>query len=157
MANNQPSRPDDSSSLRDRIGDILRPGSSSRGPLLERDDGLQGAPNESHDSHDHDGTDAADERTRLLENYERRQSICGLRDCNHGTFSPKPEEHEPGSLVGSYLWASRTPRLLSGLQTPVTDGTSVTNRLAAEMGLKDRRRMYARPSTIAQYHQAPSL
>jgi hypothetical protein len=29
----------------------------------------------------------ADARTRLLENYHRG-SVCGARDCNHGTFSP---------------------------------------------------------------------
>lgn len=144
MSNSQPPRSDDSPSLRDRIVDILTPGPSSR------ESGLEGAANESHRSHQHGGTDASNERTRLIEDYERRQSICGLRDCNHGTFSPKPEEHEPSSLAGSFLWGSRTPGVLgSGLQTPVTDGTSVTNRLISEMGLKNPRRMYAHAIPIS--------
>lgn len=29
-------------------------------------------------------------RTRLLESYESYEPACGSRQCNHGTFSPRP-------------------------------------------------------------------
>lgn len=138
MSNGQPPHREDSSSLRDRIVDILSPGSPSRRPSTDHSHGPSGGASEDRD------IDGLNETTRLLEDYDRRHSVCGLPDCNHGTFSPKPEQQESGSLAGSYLWGIRTPRFIpSGLQTPATDGTSVTNRLVAEMGLKNRRRMYA--------------
>lgn len=34
----------------------------------------------------------ADARTRLFENYHK-ESVCGARDCNHGTFSPHIRSH----------------------------------------------------------------
>ncbi|RAO64644.1 uncharacterized protein BHQ10_000656 [Talaromyces amestolkiae] len=137
MSNGQPPQREDSSSLRERIVDILSPGSPSRRPSTDHNHGPSHGTSEDHD---HDGLN---ETSRLLEDYDRRHSVCGLPDCNHGTFSPKPEQQEPSSLAGSYLWGTRTPRFIpSGLQTPATDGTSVTNRLVAEMGLKNSRRMY---------------
>jgi hypothetical protein len=137
MSNGQPSQPEDSSVLRDRIVDILSPGSPSRGPSTDHNHGPGHGPSGEHMN------DRFNETSRLLEDYDRRHSVCGLPDCNHGTFSPKPEQ-EPSSLAGSSLWGTRTPRFMaSGLQTPATDGTSITNRLVAEMGLKNRRRMYA--------------
>lgn len=150
MSNGQPSQPEDSSSLRDRIVDILSPGSPSRGPSTDHNHGPGHGPSGQHMN------DGLNETSRLLEDYDRRHSVCGLPDCNHGTFSPKPEQHEQqeqSSLAGSYLWGTRTPRFMgSGLQTPVTDGTSVTNRLVAEMGLKNRRRMYAlTPASVAEF------
>lgn len=138
MSNGQPPQRDDSSSLRDRIVDILSPGSPSRRLSTDHNHGPSHGASEDHY---HDGLN---ETSRLLEDYDRRHSVCGLPDCNHGTFSPKPEQQEPSSLAGSYLWGTRNPRFIpSGLQTPATDGTSVTNRLVAEMGLKNSRRMYA--------------
>lgn len=154
MSTNRPSRSGDPPSLRDSIVDILNPGSSSRGPShSENNHGLERARNEPHGSHEDDTIDGPNETTRLIEDYERRQSVCGLRECNHGTFSPKPELQEPGSLAGSYFWGSRTPRLMtSGLQTPATDGTSVTNRLITDMGVKNRRRMY-----VQQIHSVTGM
>lgn len=138
MSNGQPSQPEESSSLRDRIVDILSPSSPSRGPSTDHNHGPRHGSSEEHENN------GLNETSRLLEDYDRRHSVCGLPDCNHGTFSPKPEHQEPSSLAGSYLWGTRTPGFMaSGLQTPATDGTSVTNRLVAEMGLKNRRRMYA--------------
>lgn len=152
MSNGEPSQLEDSSSLRDRIVDLLGPSSPSRGPSTDHSHGPGLGPSREHE------TDGYNETSRLLEDYDRRHSACGLPDCNHGTFSPKPEPQEPSSLVGSYLWGLRTPRLMaSGFQTPATDGTCVTNRLVAEMGLKDRRKMYALTELIARRQALLSL
>lgn len=150
MSNGQPSQPEESSSLRDRIVDILGPG-SSRGPSTNHNHEPSDGSSEGHEN------DGFNETSRLLEDYDRRHSVCGMRSCNHGTFSPKPEQQEQSSLAGSYLWGTRTPGFMaSGLQTPITDGTSVTNRLAAEMDPKDRRRMYT-PSSARWYGLAQYL
>lgn len=45
----------------------------------------------------------ADARTRLLESYDRQDPLCGMRSCNHGTFSPRPEEQD------RRLWGSMAP------------------------------------------------
>lgn len=46
----------------------------------------------------------ADVRTRLLENYHRG-CACGLRHCNHGTFSP--DVRSSGSSISSHSGSPR--------------------------------------------------
>ncbi|CRG86138.1 Putative sulfate transporter YPR003C [Talaromyces islandicus] len=130
MSNRHMSQPEDPSALRDRIADIFNPSSASNADR-------NGATEHGHgDTH----RGAPNDRTRLLQGYDRRESVCGQPECSHGTFSPRPEDHhEAGSQNGNYF----SPRFLnSGLQTPVTDGTSVSHRLAADIGAKRRRKLY---------------
>lgn len=138
MSNRPSSPPEDPSALRDRIADIFNPSASSSG-LAESD--RNNATENVHDN-THDGP--PNDRTRLLDGYNRRESVCGQPQCSHGTFSPRPEDqHEPESQNGNYFWGIRTPRFLnSGIQTPATDGTSVSHRLAADIGAKRRRKLY---------------
>lgn len=46
---------------------------------------------------------APDARTRLLESYDRSHPICGERTCNHGTFSPRPEDQRDLSWDASSM------------------------------------------------------
>lgn len=50
-----------------------------------------------------DQSSMADARTRLLESYDRQDPLCGMRLCNHGTFSPRPEDQD------KRLWGSMAP------------------------------------------------
>lgn len=137
MSNRHLSQPEDPS-LRDRIADIFNPSSSISGVAApDRNHTTENGHGDAHEGSPHD-------RTRLLEGYDRRESACGQSECSHGTFSPRPE-HQPDSETqsGNYFWGLRTPRFInSGSQTPITDRTSVTNRLTADIGPKRRRKLY---------------
>lgn len=138
MSNRPLSRPEDPSALRDQIADIFNPSaSSSRFAQSDRNNATEHVHNDDHD-------DVPNDRSHLLDGYNRRESVCGQPHCSHGTFSPRPEDqHESGSQNGNYFWGIRTPRFLnSGIQTPATDGTSVSHRLAADIGAKRRRKLY---------------
>lgn len=137
MSNRHLPQPEDPSALRDRIADIFNPSSFSGVAASDRNHAIEHGHEDAHEG-------APNDRTRLLEGYDRRESVCGQSECSHGTFSPRPE-HQPDSETqnGNFFWGLRTPRFMnSGSQTPVTDGTSVTNRLAAEIGPKRRRKLY---------------
>jgi hypothetical protein len=141
MSNRHISQPEDPSALRDRIADIFNPSSSGRFAASDRNNTTEHSHDDTHDdTHD----DAPDDRTRLLAGYDRRESACGQSECSHGTFSPRPEhQYDSESQGANYFWGFRTPRFVnSGIQTPVTDGTSVTHRLGAEIGAKRRRKLY---------------
>lgn len=94
---------------------------------------------------------APDARTRLLESYDRSDPICGKRTCNHGTFSPRPEDQREIS------WDA------SSMPPPINDGNGLageSSRARPELGprsetvpslessvstlpLKNRRTLYA--------------
>lgn len=138
MSQESPPRTHDNRSLRDRIIRIFSSSPSSRlsgsnGDRLERPD---------------DGDDSGlgrhmrDERTRLLAS-DQESSLGGQRNSGHGTFSPRPEHMEAGLPGSGFRSGSQTPRVLaSGFRTPTLDGLSVTNRLATEIGVKNRSTMY---------------
>ncbi|KAH8694984.1 putative sulfate transporter [Talaromyces proteolyticus] len=139
MSNRRLSEPEDPFSLPDRLSDVLSPRSSSSRPANDAST-KQHSHEYTHEEAIEDGPDAT---TRLLGNYERRGSVCGQRECNHGTFSPRPEHYDPGLQGDVFSWGVRSPRFISsGIQTPTTDGTSNTPMLTAQIGAKRRRRMY---------------
>lgn len=141
MSNTNSPRPEDRS-LRDRIVDILTPAPPSTRRVGLNNDALEGrSSNFGNLSNTNPPRESPDNRTRLLDNYERRESVCGQRECDHGTFSPRPEHQEIRSPAAPFL-GFRTPRIVSsGIQTPALDRTSITNRLATEAGVKHRRTM----------------
>jgi hypothetical protein len=143
-------RADERRSLRDRIADILRP--SSPGWILRSNNHAEAGRSSDFDpSSNLDGVREPDDRSRLLEDYNRSDSVCGLRECNHGTFSPRAEQHDSDSSHDSaFPWGLRTLRgvasgIASGARTPGADGVSVTKRLALEHGVKHHRTMYVNP------------
>lgn len=89
LADETGSRP----SLRDRILGVFRTSSSTSfsgfPDNIPVDDGTQDL-----DPGVGSLSGEPDARTRLLESYNRHDPLCGQRSCDHGTFSPRPEEHE---------------------------------------------------------------
>ncbi|KAJ9293724.1 hypothetical protein DTO271G3_7606 [Paecilomyces variotii] len=160
MSNPTPSRShqaDEPRSLRNRIFEIFR-SSPKAGPST-----ISSEEAEPHDLRPgaESASQASNERTRLLESYTRRESVCGTSPCNHGTFSPKAvTEYGYGAGSVSSLPEApgaedhsepATPRTgSSGVQFPVghTDSVldsqeiSATKRLALEHGVKYRPVMY---------------
>jgi len=99
------------------------------------------------------------ERTRLLESYHDPR-ICGLRNCNHGTFSPRPDSvrsytnssllngfggnpSEPGRPPGGYRAAARAILGDSIMDTLSWNKSgSTTKQLASAKGIKAQRWLY---------------
>lgn len=97
-------------------------------------------------------------RTRLLEDYYRG-AACGSRNCNHGTFSPRPRSyqnsissgHDPSGRYGGGSGedadgADRSSRLLGDSFAETIFGgprrdkkMSTTQWLALKHGIKNRR------------------
>lgn len=106
-------------------------------------------------------SDQLDERNALLESYHHNR-VCGLRNCNHGTFSPcAPSGRSPRSSIdsSSLPFGGRYPGDISEdggpidtargiLGDSVTDSLSgskslsTTRWLAQKHGIKSRRWMY---------------
>jgi len=100
-----------------------------------------------------------DERTRLLENYHDPR-VCGLRNCNHGTFSPRPGSirsytnssmlngfggtpPEPGQPPGGIRAAAHAILGDSIMDTLTWNKSkSTTKQLASTKGIKGQRWMY---------------
>lgn len=95
---------------------------------------------------------APDARTRLLESYDRSDPICGERTCNHGTFSPRPEDQREISWDASSMppttsagdgfpgESSRTRPELG----PRSETVPSLESSASTLPLKNRRTLYAR-------------
>lgn len=99
------------------------------------------------------------ETTGLLESYHHSR-VCGLRDCNHGTFSPRPGSlHSPRSSIDTMSYAGRYLDNVAdngGPQTPLQGifgdtfaerfvggrTPSVTKLLAQKHGIKGQKFMY---------------
>jgi hypothetical protein len=97
------------------------------------------------------------ETTGLLDIYHHSR-VCGLRDCNHGTFSPRPGSlHSPRSSIDAY--AGRFVDNSAENGGPLTPAAgifndtvhdrfggvksvSTTKQLAQQYGIKDRKWMY---------------
>lgn len=89
---------------------------------------------------------APDVRTHLLDSYYNTDPACGKRSCNHGTFSPRPEDP-----------ALFTPPILSGLHAGESSRTRPTSAPGSEyfpsvdssvsaLPVKNRRALYVRTS-----------
>ncbi|PGH34531.1 hypothetical protein GX50_02614 [[Emmonsia] crescens] len=96
MSESDPVRPQQASSLRDRVASVFRPWSPQR---------RSPSPTPASVSQERRGRNTGSSppgeitpRTRLLESYERCEPACGSRPCTHGTFSPRP-----GSSAGREL------------------------------------------------------
>lgn len=90
---------------------------------------------------------APDVRTRLLDSYYRSDPACGKRSCNHGTFSPRPEDQVPV-----------TPPILDAGQPGESSRTRPTSAPGSEyfpsvdssvsaLPVKNRRALYVRTSS----------
>lgn len=145
----RPHQADGGRSLWHRLADILRPFSplnSSTAP------DTIGSGEGARDFHVSGDGPRPDERTRLLESFDRRETVCGSGSCTHGTFSPRPVT--PGSVAGSVNSSQGTTGASrmgsSGIQYPVghpdgiLDGEDIspTKRLALEHGVHYHKAMY---------------
>lgn len=89
------------------------------------------------------------ERTRLLQSYHDPR-ICGLKNCNHGTFSPRAPSLRSmtASSINEEYFGRRTNSVNTVLGDSITDGLlgsksqSTTKWLADKHGIKKRRWMY---------------
>lgn len=88
--------PEEGRSLQLRITDVFRTRSSPRASL-----GLGLNDSEGSRAHGLGITSEPDARTRLLDSYDRSDPVCGERRCSHGTFSPRLENMERQSFLGS--------------------------------------------------------
>lgn len=85
-------------SLHDRIVDVFRPLSSPRvaSGTGSCDNGGQGQQGLGITT-----SSEPDARARLLESYNHSDPVCGERRCSHGTFSPRPENAERQTYLGT--------------------------------------------------------
>lgn len=136
-------------SLRNRIFEIFRssppPGRSTPSEAVESHEGPHHLC-----SAEESASQAPDVHTRLLQSYARRESVCGLNHCTHGTFSPKPLTEAEDGYGDEYQSGPGTPRTGFGdIQFPadridsVLDSQEISpaKRLALEHGVKNRRVM----------------
>ncbi|QSS58915.1 sulfate transporter [Histoplasma capsulatum] len=54
-------------------------------------------------------------RTRLLESYESYEPACGSRQCNHGTFSPRPGSFASQQTSSGPVQSNRVVGVITGL------------------------------------------
>jgi hypothetical protein len=107
--------------------------------------------------HDAEATEEeTNENARLLDSYHHSR-VCGLRNCNHGTFSPQVG-HSPRSSIDGMSFGGQYADTLDGdgsrrqmqgiFGDAITDGVagsksmSTTKWLAQKHGIKSRRWMY---------------
>lgn len=151
------------SSFDDSVPDVLQPSTAEptveefHGPINGRSEEVEGIVAEPSNMDE-------DERTRLLQSYHDPR-ICGLKNCDHGTFSPRAESVRSGftgrygSFLGGYPFGtsyrdSDGPNVgerdagNSILGDSATDSLlgnkkhSTTSRLAAKHGIKGQKWMY---------------
>jgi hypothetical protein len=143
-------------SLRDRVLDFFH-ASPSPGPSQSLDIVAPGKGT----SHGGEGQrrHQPGSRTSLLESYHGRESVYGLGQGDHGTFSHRAATRDsPRSSISSFqgfeagLYAASLREGSSGSHQPVgsslsdgpgvDSGLSTTKRLAMEHGVKNHRTMY---------------
>ncbi|RJE21454.1 hypothetical protein PHISCL_06208 [Aspergillus sclerotialis] len=131
-----------SRTLRERLVDIFRTSSQTSYPVLPENDSAR--VNEQPDN-DHAVVypiQEPDARTRLLESYHRREPICGLESCNHGTFSPRVGSRTPG-YNGAYGPSGQSSARPGSAER--SDITSSMERSTSELPVKNRTILYALP------------
>jgi hypothetical protein len=120
MSNPDPVRPSqegDRRCLRDRIADIIRPVSPASWSIASDAGSITGGTSNWNAFGGEPSSQTPDAKTRLLEEYDRGLPVCGLKQCNHGTFSPTipGENHGRGHSTAVFLrWGHRVPRGGSG-------------------------------------------
>lgn len=148
----RPSQGGDRRSLRDRIADIIRPVSPAASWSIASDAGIIAG--RTSDGGGEPSSRSPDTKTRLLEEYDRGAPVCGLKQCNHGTFSPRVpgENHGRGLSSAIFLrWGHKVPRDGSGDVDSSIAGageiwhrvhSAVTDRSIRGHGMKNRQTMY---------------
>lgn len=87
-----------------------------------------------------------DARTRLLDSYYRPEPACGKRSCNHGTFSPRPEDQglvTPPILDGGQHGESSRARPTSA---PGSEYFPSVDSSISALPVKNRRALYVKTS-----------
>lgn len=147
----RPSQGGDRRSLRDRIADIIRPVSPAASWSIASDAGIIAG--RTSDGGGEPSSRSPDTKTRLLEEYDRGAPVCGLKQCNHGTFSPRVpgENHGRGLSSAIFLrWGHKVPRDGSGDVDSSIAGageiwhrvhSAVTDRSIRGHGMKNRQTM----------------
>lgn len=131
-----------SRTLRERLVDIFRTSSQTSYPSLPEDDSTR-INEQAHNDHAVVyPSQEPDARTRLLESYHRREPICGLESCNHGTFSPRAGSHTLG-YNGAYGPSGQSSARPGSAQR--SDTTPSMERSTSELPVKNRTILYALP------------
>lgn len=140
-------------SLRDWIFDVVRTSYQSNTSTAPEDQPADDNDIPNDEAARQPPTSVPDARTRLLESYDRSEPLCGERTCNHGTFSPRPEDQRERS------WdATSMPPVTSTGDTGYPGETSGTRPMfgprsetapslessVSTLRLKNRRTLYAR-------------
>lgn len=94
-----------------------------------------------------------DARTRLLDSYYRPEPVCGKRSCNHGTFSPRPEDQAiftPPILDGGHPGESSRIRPTSA---PGSEYFPSVDSSTSALPVKNRRALYVRAPEMTRRHR----
>lgn len=104
-------------------------------------------------------SEVPDARTRLLESYYRPNPVCGEQTCNHGTFSPRPEDQEIRQPWGESSIPAASAGILSGessrirlTSAPESENIPSMESSASALAVKNRRTLYVRVQETARGH-----
>lgn len=128
-----------SRTLRDRVADIFRSSSQPSYSALPGEDSPRTNDQPNYGQSAEPPSQDPDIRTRLLESYHRREPVCGLESCNHGTFSPRPGTQTPAykGIYGASGQSSARPG--SAQRSEVASSME----RSTELPVKNRTLMYA--------------
>lgn len=140
-------------SLRDWLFDVFRTSyhtgySTHREELTTHDDG-----NSNKQPTTETPRSVPDARTRLLESYHRSDPPCGMRNCSHGTFSPRPddERYRPWDVTskqpaggGDDYGFSGGPSRSQPTSAHGSDNAPSMESSASALPLKNRKTLYVR-------------
>ena len=153
------------------IQPITSEAEAEAGDASAHEEGLVASPQEADIDNPVDA-EAISAHGRLLESYNNSQEVCGSKDCNHGTFSPRPGTMNSSSTARSrHGFGGRYPGGIDGdgvgdnadaahgvLGDAFTDGVygggrgpkkmSTTKWLAQRHGVKGTKMMYVVPSCL---------
>ena len=141
----QPQEVGVSRTLRERLIGIFRASSQTSYSALPENDSTRINEQPYNDHAIVYSAQEPDARTRLLESYNRREPICGLESCNHGTFSPRPGSRTPG-YNGAYFPNGQSSTRPGSAQR--SDNTPSLERSTSELPVKNRTILYALPRQI---------
>lgn len=126
-------------SLRDWLPDSVRASAQTNTPTPQARLAEEDAPAAEYPS------DAPDARSRLLESYYRPDPVCGMRTCNHGTFSPRPEDQEirqPWSGNSTPVFAGGLSGESSRIRPTSAPGSETIPSMESSASIKNRRTLY---------------
>jgi len=135
-------------SLRDWLLDSFRASAQTNTPAPQARPAEEDAPTAEYPS------DVPDARSRLLESYYRPDPVCGMRTCNHGTFSPRPEDQE----IRQPWSGDSTPPVFAGglsgessrIRPASAPGSETIPSMESSASIKNRRTLYVRMLDMAK-------